>query len=180
MDYTGPWAAQEDKSQVIQTMHFSMANNLNALEHSALNYMTRRKKDERLQDLAKAKHCIEMLIAWEEGDRVEASVLGKPGAPNPPAKAPCPSCTHRGTNTDKCELGLPTDRVGGCSHYSPEPPELTPSIHALEPGCYPPRANLCQKCVHYDATTKSCGFGMPTNTRRPCASYTQREEGPPC
>ena len=69
MGYKGAWADQKDgnhyKNQGIQTMHFSMANNLNALEHSIIKY-TIRKKDN--ADIDKAIHCLEMLRQWRNGE----------------------------------------------------------------------------------------------------------------
>jgi hypothetical protein len=50
----------------IQPMEYSMANDLNALQHTAIKYITRYKdKGNPLLDLAKAVHCIEMLIEHE-------------------------------------------------------------------------------------------------------------------
>jgi len=51
-------------------MQYSMANELNALQHTAIKYVTRYlDKGTPLQDLAKAKHCIDMLIEFElEGE----------------------------------------------------------------------------------------------------------------
>jgi len=52
----------------IQPMEYSMANELNALQHTAIKYVTRyQDKGTPLQDLAKAKHCIDMMIEdWME------------------------------------------------------------------------------------------------------------------
>ena len=50
----------------IQPMQYSMANELNALQHTIIKYVTRyQDKGTTLQDLAKAKHCIDMLIEFE-------------------------------------------------------------------------------------------------------------------
>ena len=50
----------------IQPMEYSMANDLNALQHTAIKYITRYKdKGNPLLDLAKAVHCIEMLVEHE-------------------------------------------------------------------------------------------------------------------
>ena len=50
----------------IQPMQYSMANELNALQHTTIKYVTRyMDKGTPLQDLAKAKHCIDMLIEFE-------------------------------------------------------------------------------------------------------------------
>ena len=52
----------------IQPMTYSMANGLNALQHTALKYITRyQDKGTPLQDLAKARHCIDMMVEdWME------------------------------------------------------------------------------------------------------------------
>tara|TARA_R110000751_G_scaffold6023_1_gene26389 strand:+ start:1055 stop:1357 length:303 start_codon:yes stop_codon:yes gene_type:complete len=54
----------------IQPMTYSMANNLNALQHTALKYITRyQDKGTPLQDLAKARHCIDMMVEdWMDRD----------------------------------------------------------------------------------------------------------------
>jgi len=47
----------------IQPMTYSMANGLNALQHTALKYITRyQDKGTPMQDLAKARHCIDMMV----------------------------------------------------------------------------------------------------------------------
>ena len=47
----------------IQPMTYSMSNNLNALQHTAIKYVTRyQDKGTALQDLAKARHCIDMMV----------------------------------------------------------------------------------------------------------------------
>ena len=50
----------------IEPIEYSMRNKLNPLESKVIKYVTRR-KDDRLMDLQKAKHCIEMLIDVENG-----------------------------------------------------------------------------------------------------------------
>lgn len=49
----------------IQPMEYSMKNNLNALQHTIIKYITRYKDKNGLDDLLKAKHCIDMLIEIE-------------------------------------------------------------------------------------------------------------------
>ena len=59
------------KDLAIQPMEYSMLNNLNACQHTAIKYITRYKdKGDGLQDLIKAKHCIDLLIGFEypQGD----------------------------------------------------------------------------------------------------------------
>ena len=59
------------KSMGIQPMEYSMANNLDACQHTAIKYITRfRTKGGRL-DLEKAKHVIDMLIEFEYGEASE-------------------------------------------------------------------------------------------------------------
>lgn len=49
----------------IQPMAFSMANGLDALQHTILKYVVRFRDKNGIEDLKKAKHCIEMLIEHE-------------------------------------------------------------------------------------------------------------------
>jgi len=50
----------------VQPMYYSMVNELNALQHTTIKYVTRyQDKGTPLQDLAKARHCIDMLIEFE-------------------------------------------------------------------------------------------------------------------
>jgi len=51
----------------IQPMEYSMANNLDACQHTAIKYITRFRQKGGIQDLEKAKHCIDMLIQFELG-----------------------------------------------------------------------------------------------------------------
>jgi hypothetical protein len=53
------------KSMKIQPMQYSMANNLNACQHTAIKYVTRYKGKGGRLDLEKAIHCIQMLIEME-------------------------------------------------------------------------------------------------------------------
>jgi len=51
-------------------MEYSMANNLNACQHTAIKYLTRYKDKNGVEDLRKAIHTIEMLIEFEtRGDK---------------------------------------------------------------------------------------------------------------
>ncbi len=56
------------KHMPIQPMEYSMKNNLNACQHTAIKYVTRYKVKGGKQDLLKAIHCIEMLIEMEYGN----------------------------------------------------------------------------------------------------------------
>ena len=49
----------------IQPMTYSMANNLDACQHTIVKYVTRFRDKGGIQDLEKAKHVIDMLIQFE-------------------------------------------------------------------------------------------------------------------
>ena len=53
------------KGMSIQPMQYSMANGLDACQHTAIKYITRFRQKGGIQDLEKAKHCIDMLIEFE-------------------------------------------------------------------------------------------------------------------
>lgn len=53
------------KSMAIQPMEYSMANKLDACQHTIIKYVTRFRGKGGIQDLEKAKHCIELLIHFE-------------------------------------------------------------------------------------------------------------------
>lgn len=62
----------------IQPMEYSMANGLDACQHTAIKYITRFREKGGIQDLEKAKHVIDMLIEFEqraEGKKREAVAL---------------------------------------------------------------------------------------------------------
>lgn len=50
----------------IQPMHFSMVNKLDALQHTVIKYVVRFREKNGVQDLEKAKHCIDLLIQYEQ------------------------------------------------------------------------------------------------------------------
>ena len=54
------------KGMKIQPMRYSMANGLNACQHTAIKYITRYKEKGGIEDLRKAIHCIELLIEFEQ------------------------------------------------------------------------------------------------------------------
>lgn len=66
---TPAWGSQKDgdhyKTMRIQPMEYSMANELSALQHTIIKYVSRYKDKNGVPDLIKAKHCIDMLIDWE-------------------------------------------------------------------------------------------------------------------
>ena len=49
----------------IQPMRYSMENNLDPLQHTIIKYVTRFRDKNGIEDLEKAKHCIDMLIEFE-------------------------------------------------------------------------------------------------------------------
>ena len=51
----------------IQPMRYSMENGLDALQHTIIKYVTRFRDKAGIEDLEKAKHCIDMLIEFERG-----------------------------------------------------------------------------------------------------------------
>lgn len=53
------------KKLKIQPMEYSMANNLDACQHTAIKYITRFRDKGGIADLDKAIHCIEMLKEFE-------------------------------------------------------------------------------------------------------------------
>ena len=53
------------KDMAIQPMEYSMANKLDACQHTAIKYITRFREKGGVQDLEKAKHVIDMLIEFE-------------------------------------------------------------------------------------------------------------------
>lgn len=56
------------KKYKIQPMEYSMANGLDACQHTAIKYITRFRDKGGIADLEKAKHCIDMLIEFERKD----------------------------------------------------------------------------------------------------------------
>ena len=51
----------------IQPMEYSMANKLDACQHTVIKYVTRFRDKGGRQDLEKAKHTIDLLLALEYG-----------------------------------------------------------------------------------------------------------------
>lgn len=54
------------KKLKIQPMEYSMANGLDACQHTAIKYVTRFREKGGIADLYKAIHTLEMLIEFEE------------------------------------------------------------------------------------------------------------------
>lgn len=61
----------------IQPMEYSMANGLDACQHTIIKYVTRFRDKNGKEDLLKAKHTIDLLIALEY-DVVDASDVSPP------------------------------------------------------------------------------------------------------
>ena len=53
----------------IQPMRYSMENGLDALQHTVIKYVTRFRDKNGIEDLEKAKHCIDMLIEYERAKK---------------------------------------------------------------------------------------------------------------
>ena len=53
----------------IQPMQYSMKNGLDPLQHTIIKYVTRFRDKAGIEDLEKAKHCIDMLIEYEKEQR---------------------------------------------------------------------------------------------------------------
>jgi len=68
-DRQDAWASQVGgrhyADMVIQPFEFSMANKLDPMQHTIIKYVARFRDKNGIQDLEKAKHTIDLLIAWE-------------------------------------------------------------------------------------------------------------------
>lgn len=66
------WDHQEGgahyKGLKIQPMQYSLANKLDAAQHTAIKYITRFREKGGIADLRKAIHTIELLIEYEESN----------------------------------------------------------------------------------------------------------------
>ncbi len=67
------------KEMPIQPMEFSMANKLDACQHTVIKYVTRFREKGGIQDLEKARHVIDMLIEFEQ--RLEKEQVKKENDP---------------------------------------------------------------------------------------------------
>lgn len=52
----------------IQPFEYTMSNSLDPLQHSIIKYVTRFRDKNGVEDLEKAKHCIDLLIEFEKGE----------------------------------------------------------------------------------------------------------------
>jgi hypothetical protein len=68
------------KDLAIQPMEYSMANQLDPCQHTAIKYITRFRAKGGVQDLEKAKHCIDLLIEFEKRRQSEEFVAKAAGA----------------------------------------------------------------------------------------------------
>ena len=84
------------KDMAIQPMEFSMANDMDACQHTVIKYVSRFRVKGGVQDLEKAKHVIDMLIEIE--NKAQASVKAfmdsreETQATQPCDDVNCPSC----------------------------------------------------------------------------------------
>jgi len=65
------------KGMKIQPMEYSMKNGLDACQHTAIKYISRFREKGGIQDLEKAKHCIDMLIEFERQRLDEVDQIGQ-------------------------------------------------------------------------------------------------------
>ena len=65
------------KGMKIQPMEYSMKNGLDACQHTAIKYISRFREKGGIQDLEKAKHCIDMLIEFERQRLNEVEQIGQ-------------------------------------------------------------------------------------------------------
>ncbi|WP_057464378.1 DUF3310 domain-containing protein [Pseudovibrio sp. POLY-S9] len=59
------------KNRPIQPFQYSMKNNLDPLQHTAVKYVTCFREKNGIQDLEKAKHCIDLLIQYETTGEID-------------------------------------------------------------------------------------------------------------
>ena len=55
------------KDLAIQPIEYSMKNKLDPCQHTIIKYVSRFRNKNGLEDLKKAKHCIDLLIEFEYG-----------------------------------------------------------------------------------------------------------------
>lgn len=89
------------KNMPIQPMEFSMANNLDACQHTVVKYVTRFREKGGIQDLEKAKHVIDMLIEFEQ--RLEKERAKKGADPR--------QTSFAFTSTDQIQEKASPDRI---------------------------------------------------------------------
>ena len=69
-----PFTRQEGGSHYtdmkIQPFEYSMTNGLDPMQHTIIKYVSRFRAKNGVEDLRKAKHVIDLLIAWEGTDEI--------------------------------------------------------------------------------------------------------------
>ncbi len=60
------------KDMPIQPMTYSMVNGLDACQHTIIKYVSRFRAKNGIEDLEKAKHCLELLIEFEREQLAKA------------------------------------------------------------------------------------------------------------
>lgn len=66
------------KKLAIQPMEYSMANGLDACQHSIIKYVTRFRDKGGVRDLVKAAHVIDMLIEFEKKAEAKHAQANRP------------------------------------------------------------------------------------------------------
>jgi hypothetical protein len=66
------------KKLVIQPMEYSMANGLDACQHTIIKYVTRFRDKGGMRDLVKAAHVIDMLIEFEQKAEANNAQANRP------------------------------------------------------------------------------------------------------
>lgn len=64
------------KNMAIQPMEYSMANGLDACQHTIVKYVSRFREKGGIQDLEKARHVLDMLIEIEQKKAPAVSIIG--------------------------------------------------------------------------------------------------------
>lgn len=120
------------KNLKIQPMEYSMANKLDACQHTAIKYITRFRDKGGIADLEKAKHCIDMLIEFERAAIAERMPKVPPAAmpyvcpPSgaiPVAPAPAPLAPNGKCWTLGCEAKAV--KYGACKQHQQKENEAT-------------------------------------------------------
>ena len=97
------------KDMAIQPMEFSMANSMDACQHTIIKYVSRFRDKGGVQDLVKAKHVIDMLIEFENDNAEPELFFGKYDVPEQAA------ATQTGQSVDFSEL---TERIANANTMS--------------------------------------------------------------
>lgn len=61
------------KDMAIQPMTYSMVNGLDACQHTIIKYVSRFRQKNGIEDLEKAKHCLDLLIEFEKAKLEKAA-----------------------------------------------------------------------------------------------------------